>query len=142
MITTLSQLIAQAESSQNPYAVRFEPLHRPAQVWVDRLALSAHISVDTAQTLCACSWGMYQEMGDNLVAAGLTLSPVEFASKPDLQTLFFRRFLQNNGIDFDLDAVLNDSATRLEFATRYNGPGAPEAYGDYLLRTYAAYKGA
>jgi len=135
-ITTLAQLIAQAESANNQFATRFEPAYRPNPAHVSVLAKNIDCTYMTAETLCAMSWGLYQIMGDNLVGMGLTISPLQFCSSPDMQGLYFARYVQTANCNYSLEQILGDTPTRLDFARKYNGPGQPENYAAYLLQIY------
>ncbi len=136
MIQTISQLIAQCESGGNPFAVRFEPAYHPDPEQVAAYAKAHGISHMTAEVLCACSWGMYQEMGDNLLRAGMSVTFQEFANDQAMQTEFFGKYLAADHLDYTLADVVNDEAKRLEFARLYNGPGAPERYAAYMMAVY------
>lgn len=135
-ITTLSQLIAQAESSNNQFAFRFEPAYHPNPAHVETLAKNCGITRISAEILCAASWGLYQIMGDNLVGMGLSISPIQYCSSPDMQGLYFARYIQNANCNYTLEQIIGDEATRLDFAKKYNGPGNPQAYANYLMEIY------
>lgn len=141
MISTLSDLIAQVESTGNPWAVRFEPAHNPAASFVSRMAAVARCSTDTARVLCASSWGLFQIMGDELMALGLNMSPIQYCASAQTQQATLPRFLAEKGLSaVTLDAVINDTPTRLNFATKYNGPGNVQVYSQRLLDVYHAAK--
>ncbi len=137
MIASISQLIAQAESSSNPWAVRFEPAYTPNPGAVMHYAQAHGVTTATAAKLLSMSWGMFQEMGDNLVRAGLATTLLEFAADPQAQQAFFSKYLVADGMgDFTLHDLVTDPDKRLEFARLYNGPGEPQAYAAYLMRVY------
>lgn len=141
MISTLSDLIAATESNNFAAAVRFEPLHKPAPQFVSRMADVAKCSHETAYVLCSCSWGLYQIMGDELIALGLKFSPLEICLDTGYQNLFLAKFLVEKGLsDVTLSDILNNPIKREQFATKYNGPGNVAAYSERLLDVYAANK--
>lgn len=141
MISTLSDLIAQAESSNNPFAVRFEPLHTPAPAFISRMVVVAACSTETARVLCSTSWGLYQIMGDELMAKGLNMSPVAFCGSAQTQYSMFNAVLLEKGLStYTLMDIIGNSAARANFAAKYNGPGAVAQYSQYLLDTYNKFK--
>lgn len=142
MITTLSQLIAAAESGNNQYAVRFEPAYHPDPKAVSKLAGIMECTANTAEILCSCSWGLYQIMGDNLVNLGLQISPIHYCAIPAMQDQYFSKFLARDNLSsFTLADILHYPEKRLQFAKLYNGPGLPERYADYLMQVYQKFKG-
>lgn len=137
MISTLSDLIAQVESSGNQQAVRYEPLHQPANGYVSRMAVVAACSIDTARVLCSMSWGLYQIMGDELIAKGLNVSPIFFCSQATMQYNFFNRVLVEKGLNaYTLSDIIDNQTDREFFAQEYNGPGNVAAYSQRLLDVY------
>lgn len=137
MISTLSQLIAQVESSGNPWAVRFEPAHTPRPEFVSLMVAAAACSTDTARVLCATSWGLYQIMGDELMSLGLKMSPVQYCASVQTQNDYFPKFLAEKGIaDYSLSDIINNVNDRAYFAGKYNGPGNVVSYGQRLLDVY------
>ncbi len=137
MILTLADLIAQAESSNNKFAIRYEPTHKPSLTFVSRMMAFAKCSRDTAIVLCSSSWGLYQIMGDELMALGLPFSPIYYCNDTALQYSYFNEVLNEKGLAaYTLDNIINNEDDRLHFAIKYNGPGQPEVYAQYLLDTY------
>ncbi len=137
MINSISALIATAESSNNQYAVRFEPAYHPLPDSVLKLKDIAGCTVHTSEILCSCSWGLYQIMGDNLISFGLQISPIHYCAIPSMQDLYFQKFLAQAGLlDMTLADIIHYPEKRLEFARKYNGPGNPQAYADYLMQVY------
>lgn len=135
-ITTLSELIAQAESSNNQFAARFEPAYHPNPENVKKLAVDIGCTYSTAEILCSISWGLFQIMGNNLVEMGLSISPIQYCSSIPIQQMYFQKYITENHCAYTLDDILNDSAKRLDFAEKYNGPGMPHQYADYLIASY------
>lgn len=135
-INTLADLIFQVESSGDWFAVRFEPAHVPRSDYVVRMRDLCHISYDTARVLCQMSWGGFQIMGDELIALGLTVSPLEYCASPGMQTDFFNKYCIADHLSLTLADVLNDESKRLLFARLYNGPGNISAYADRMLTVY------
>ena len=139
-ISSLADLIAQVESAGNQFACRIEPLYVPKGANVIKLAALAHISQSTAYALCKMSWGMFQEMGSNLIDAGLNVSTIEFASDTIMQIDYFDKYCTTNHIKFTLNDVINDEAKRNLFAHNYNGPGNVQVYSKRMLDIYEAHK--
>jgi hypothetical protein len=142
-ITTLQELIAQVESNNEQFAFRFEPSHRPNSQFVSKLANLIGCSYMSAETLCASSFGLYQIMGDELVALGLSISPIQYCASEPMQNFYFQKYITVNGLSYatsmPLKDFMADSAKLLAFATRYNGPGNSQGYVNRML---SVYKGA
>ena len=142
MITTLSQLIAQVESSGNPFAVRFEPHYSCNVESALKMQKLAACNFDTADVLCACSWGLFQIMGDNLIALGLKTSPIEYCGDKIAQLDMFNAYCVQNRCNYSLDEIITDAGKRIDFARKYNGPGAVNSYAQALLNTYRDFSNA
>ena len=142
MITTLSQLIAQVESSGNPVAVRFEPHYRCDVESALKMKKLAACDFDTADVLCACSWGLFQIMGDNLIALGLKTSPIEYCGDKIAQLDMFNAYCVQNRCDYTIDEIITDINKRKDFAEKYNGPDAVNSYAQALLNTYRDFSNA
>jgi hypothetical protein len=140
MIMTLSDLIAQVESNGNPFAIRYEPAHRPAPEFVSRMVDAAKCSEATAVILCCCSFGAYQIMGDELMSLGYPGSPIAYCAQTVAnQTDMFNRVLDEKGLGgWTLNDVINDHVKCEEFATKYNGPGNVQDYMARMLSVYHA----
>lgn len=138
MTVTLSAVIAQVESGNDPWKTRYEPTvyARYASVGDGGASVLAHqikafetlhgCSPDTARMLLSTSWGRYQAMGFNL-----NQHVVKFAADAAAQDAEFARFVGAIGVTGDqmADASwLSDDAAGLAFAAKYNGPGQPAAY--------------
>lgn len=133
-ITTVADLIAQAESSGNQYACRFEAGYQPNPGHISKMQTLIKGSMRTANVFCSMSWGLFQIMGDNLIKLGLDRSPIEYCNDPALQLEFFNRYCQMAMCEqYSLSDIISNESDRLDFARKYNGPGQPEVYGDYLL---------
>lgn len=140
MITTLSGLIAAAESSNNQWAVRYEPAHVPVSNFVMSMMHAAQCNLATAEILCKCSWGLYQIMGDELISRGMAISPIDYCSDIPMQNLMLGKVLIEKKIStYTLSDILNDPTKRATFARLYNGPGAVDQYAEYLVDTYKKY---
>jgi hypothetical protein len=138
MITTLSELIAQTESANKPFALRFEPHYQPSQANVLKCAAMNQCTYPTAEMICRCSWGLFQIMGDNLYSLGLDMSISQYWTDTDIQATYFHRFLAAKKIDFELDEILADKSVRERFASKYNGS---LLYAERLMNIYNQYKG-
>ena len=143
---SLADVVARVESSGNPWAVRYESLHRPLAPYIARMVRVAVCSYATAQVLCQSSWGLYQIMGDELMALGLGQSPVQYCSDPGIQRFMFQKYLTVNGLLYadippaDFFAPEHE-ADVLDFARRYNGPGQPAVYAANLRNAFARLSG-
>jgi hypothetical protein len=133
-IKTLAELVAKAESGDNPWAVRFEPLwrtqHYPLIVGANKC------SAATALVLGACSWGFYQIMGDNLYGLGLSVPLGAYMADAALQAEFFQKFCTGRGIFISLETFIGNEALALNFCHHYNGDA--EKYHAYLWSLLAA----
>lgn len=139
---TLAEVIAKVESANNQYALRFEPMT------YDRLA-SSNIGVvtpimreimnknacsaHTSKMVYSTSFGLYQFMGFNLYdRLQIGVSVGEFMANRLLQDRAFDKFVTLNKINFTVVGLMASEDARLEFASRYNGPGNTKAYADRL----------
>lgn len=126
MIKTLSELVAQVESGNQPFACRYEPgfakyVTRESMVKIRSAYKPAWMSEATARALLMFSWGRYQIMGENLYALGLDINLVHFQNDLSLQDHFFWSYCRSRKIVYSLEEVLNDEKKRLDFALKYNG---------------------
>jgi len=139
---TLSRLVAEVESNNSPYAVRYESGWRyTTKKSIDsfhRAHRPVRMSEETVRILLASSWGKYQMMGSNLYDMGYGAELVQFASTEFEQDIWFKNFLQTRGIDFTLEEILKDKAKRQLFARRYNGDAT--TYSARLLNVYETLK--
>lgn len=127
MNTTLSQLIAQIESGNVPWAVRLEPAFKPSAPAINNCIAAhkpAYMNRATAEMICRCSWGTFQIMGENLYTICKVRVPVaHFMADDDAQLQAFHAHNKAKGIEYDL-ADMRDEAKRVHFARRYNGSAA------------------
>ncbi len=142
MITTMAELVGQAESSGNPHAIRFEPKYHVPQSAVAAIVKLNRCSNSTAAVLGAFSWGTYQIMGVNLIDLGLSTSFIDYLTLDSAQLYNFNKFLRSCNIDkITLKEFLSDPEARLKFARAYNGSRQPEVYVDYLMRVFREREG-
>jgi hypothetical protein len=129
---TLEWIIADIESGDNPYAMRFEPgIYARMQIsarynpMIERAKQTNICSRETAKIICATSWGRFQIMGFNLYDVGLNLgaSVGEFMAEvaPRSQAAYFLEFCVGRGIYFTLQQLRENQASVLRFAKVYNG---------------------
>jgi len=125
MIKTTSQLIAQLESGNNIYAMRYEKNWRYITNEIRESFLWAHrglyFSRDTVDMILSTSWGKHQIMGSVLYEIGFPGKILDFAQNEELQEWYFHEFLETRGIYYSLDELRNDERKRNKFAYRYNG---------------------
>lgn len=127
----ISDLIAQVESNNNQYALRFEPAYNPHALNVTDYAKRHNVSQATARMCLASSWGLYQIMGDNLYSYGLQISLPNYACSVQVQKLYFTTFLTRNNLynlTADYQNFISSDDNLAEFAKVYNGPGNVDAY--------------
>jgi len=132
----LSRLIANVESNDNQWALRFEPgtymsagsNDKAAQIFASIIEVHA-CSRTTAQMIYSTSWGKYQLMGFNLYGPmKLTTLPVgQFLAFPKYQDSAFLKFLVTRKYD-DLEVPLGDDDWMEVFARWYNGPANVAGY--------------
>lgn len=132
-ISTLADLIAQCESSGNQFAYRYEVNFVPSSKRVTSMMAIVKCNMPSANILCKSSFGLFQIMGDNLIKLGMIVSPFEYCNDPVMQLDFFNRYCQISLCEYTLEEIMTDGIKRLDFAKKYNGPGEPEIYAQYLL---------
>ena len=141
MITSLSQLIAWAESSNQISATRFEPAFVPDLLSIQRCAAAANVDIGNARRICATSYGKYQILGCELYRRQIITGPIQaYQADEAAQDNSFMVFIAQKGILYTLDQILNNADDRNNFAHLYNGNAA--AYGPYLLKVYAEHQNA
>lgn len=134
MIETISQLVAQTESNNKLYALRFEPAYHPLQANVLKcVAANKPMSYVTAEGICASSFGKYQIMLDNVYQLGYAGTALDFWANSDIQETYFKKFIIWKGIDYSLAEIISDKTKREHFAKRYNGS---IAYADRLMMIF------
>jgi hypothetical protein len=132
----LPELIARAESNNNPWAMRFEPhvMKRMKPNGIVQHIKGIHgCSRATAEMIYSTSWGLYQIMGFNLYGKlGLELPIWQFLEAPEKQHKAFEQFCKAESIWRESDIPANAELFLLEFACTYNGPHLPVAYANRL----------
>ena len=139
MLIMLSEVVAQVESANNPFSMRFEPAWIPHnELAAQKYATGGWIDEPTAAMICKTSWGKYQIMGDNLYGQlGYDGSLVDYLISPIRQLKYFQSFLRTIGFsDVDFSALSNSQLDA--FAMKYNGSAV---YADSLRRAYVALGG-
>lgn len=131
----LMRVIAQVESGGRLDAVRFEPAvyQRVCAGYAAEAVTVCMVSVDcsheTAAVLVASSWGRYQLMGFNLWGLDYRRGLAELLTSAVLQDTLLERFLVSRHLDeCSWARLVAEPAMRSWFVSRYNGPGAVEAY--------------
>lgn len=143
---TLAQVLSRVESSDNPYALRFEPATHQDVVQgrfsqaVSRAQIANSCSLATAQIIAATSWGRYQIMGFNMYADPGRPSVGLFLGSPAEQTYELSKFLGPLDHDPGEDAawIMSDVNKRQNFASRYNGTGNVASYATAMISAYRA----
>lgn len=141
MSLQLFTLLARVESNAEQFAVRFEPAHTssPAHIaqMVNACGGPGQCSLRTAVVLCSMSFGLYQIMGDELMAMRMPYSPLEMIADSAKQDQWLTTYLTMDSLQHvTADDIGNDEAIREHFATLYNGPGNVAAYSARLLSAY------
>lgn len=136
----LAQVSAWVESTDRADAVRFEPgvyakvcdatLGVPYVRAVQNAMAAHHCSLDTARVICASSYGLYQIMAYHLYSdwCPWSRSVFEFVSDREGQTQVYLALLAHMNLPQTFDLVFASDSSLLNFATHYNGPGAPDVY--------------
>lgn len=96
------------------------------------------MSYMTGETFCSTSFGLYQIMLENVYGMGYAGTVLDFWKNPDVQLIYFTKFLELRNINYSLDDILNDKVKRDDFSHHYNGA---LTYGDRLLKIYEVNKG-
>lgn len=134
---TLFQLIAQIETAQNNWALRFEPaqfarfndpknpiqIHSIKNAILTRIMKTNKCTLPTAQIIFSCSFGAVQEMGFNLYGRFNYQNTVgEFLAAGIDQRSAFEHFISDNQLsEITVDALASQPLQRLKFAIKYNG---------------------
>lgn len=139
-ISNIAQLVAFVESNNNMYAIRFEQSYLNRVKNTDAMAQRLNITHTTARFLLSCSWGKYQIMGENLWNMGIRVSPIKYCDDTDMQDISFHTYCVINNCDYTLSQILNDNESRIDFATKYNGPENPDGYSKLLMNKYESIK--
>jgi hypothetical protein len=140
----LAKIVAETESAQNAFAVRFERKtfnnvtnQGTITPVISRIMSANKCNADTARAIYSMSWGAFQEMGFNIYNSKFGYSgPIAtFCNDTDAQHDLYALFLQDDGINWTWTDFRND-ATKLDlFAVKYNGstdyvPGLVKAARD------------
>ena len=135
----LSDIIKQIESSNNPQAVRFEPLFyenlktKTNDHAILKIKEIHKCSYYTALMIASTSWGLFQIMGYNLYFYGLTEKTVfDFLFDEAEQEEAFEKFIQIKKINFTVDELKQDIEKVRKFAKYYNGD--IESYSRKILK--------
>ena len=135
----LKDIIKLIESSNNPQAVRFEPLFyeklksKTNDTAVLKIREIHKCTYYTALMIASTSWGYFQIMGYNLYFYNLIDTTVfEFLSNEELQEKAFKKFTQLKKINFSIEELKSDPEKIRKFAKYYNGD--TEGYSRKILR--------
>lgn len=139
---TLDQVVSAVESGGNQFAVRFERgifnriTNQGTSPCVDRIIKIHHCSDDTARSIYATSYGLYQIMGFNLYSKlSCTVPYMDFLNDRVLQLQMFAAFLKfNNMLNFTVETLVSDPVALNKFSAAYNGPGNVNAYSAKILK--------
>lgn len=129
--TNIAELIALVESNNNQYAMRYEPMYSVQSGAVSVYAKDNNVSLATAHICLCSSWGLYQIMGANLFAYGLTSNMLQYCNSIPLQNMYFQKFLTKNNLNnltSDYQSFVSDDSKLAEFARVYNGPSNIDDY--------------
>ncbi len=147
-VITLAEVIAEVESSNDQFAIRYEPVVHLRFKNMDSddddyyiledIMIRNNCNLSTACVLAAMSFGKYQIMGENLYDNQIktTLNVVSYCGDEEAQDEAFERFIAGIGFTSDLPFFSISNEDRLKFATHYNGPGNPEAYVKAMNKAY------
>lgn len=145
----LIDLIARAESADNPFAIRFEPhvykrvenLFGPS---LNKISDIHSCSRATARMIYASSFGRFQIMGFNLYSGYLEIeigNAFTFLNDTVKQNAAFDAYVTKAGINYEVADLISDPKKMLRFSRLYNGPrndgiGGNYDYADRLLKVY------
>ena len=138
MTITLSRLVAQVESDNQPQATRYEPgfakyVTQRSIDAIKRAYKPAYMNDTTAKTLLMFSWGRHQIMGENLYVLGLQVPLHVYQADDAQQESMFRAYCDSRNIAFSIFDLIGDENKRKTFARKYNGS---ELYADRLMNVY------
>jgi hypothetical protein len=129
----LSDVIADVESSDNPFELRFEAsLYQKDPAWVAKQVpaiqkSNGYCDASTALMIACTSWGTYQLLGANIYSLGFAKPIMNFASEAD-QDALFQQFIAPEGYSSTEDISGWSEERFTAFATFYNGPDDGAAY--------------
>lgn len=118
---TTAQLIAQIESDNNQYAMRYEPDVSISKASQSAIKKHNPFSDVTCVIIGKTSWGLYQIMGYNIYKRGYAKQIGEYLNDPQAQLFMFNRFLDENDINFSIEYLKESKTAREKFAKVYNG---------------------
>jgi hypothetical protein len=150
IMITLSQVIAEVESSSNPFAVRFESemyknlserilRNHEIMIILSRIRNYNKCDMDTAGMIFCTSWGLYQIMGENIYSDNIRYyrDIFSFLIDKDEQDIAFQRFTIQNEIYYpDVSEMIGNDTELTKFAKCYNGPGEIENYKQAIMDAY------
>lgn len=138
MTILLSDCVAEVESSNSPYAMRFEAnytVSNGAARQIQKYATACYMDQNTALNIGRTSWGRFQIMGANLYTMLKCQAPiVHFLEDDEMQLNFFNAFCENIGFEnSDFQNYLDNPDELLSFARCYNGS---EIYAESLKAAF------
>ena len=139
---TLIDVIAELESSNNQYALRFES--ELMLITYNSEILNTIIKYNqcdeiTAKMIYNTSWGLYQIMGFNLYSMGLKTNVIAYCAEKSIQTIYFIQFLSENNINFKIQDMLQNNNLMASFIKTYNGNGTEQEFKDYKSKIIQIY---
>lgn len=125
----LARIIAQVESSQFPFAIRYEPGIKSFQPELLRLIYKGNRLADadkfgysaTARVIYATSYGKFQVMGYELYQLGFTGAVGEYLGNEEEQERMFSMFLNAKRINSAWESLKANQPALTQFALKYNG---------------------
>lgn len=139
-MSTIADVIAIVESSNNQKAIRFEPLTYNNNVnkvnnIITIIQNANKCSLGTARMIYCSSFGKYQIMGFNLynpASCALGINIVDYLNSSSLQDSTFYSFLKSAHLDPNIytpQAMANNPNLQVQFGNVYNGNGTAYAVG-------------
>ena len=137
MKKSISQLVAQVESNNVPWVMRYEPHFKPSAVAINnciRAHAPGYMNRTTAEMICKTSWGLFQIMGENLYTVCKYQGSVSNLCTDELlQETLFQAFIKARKIDFTSTEIMGDIQKLHLFSKRYNGS---LLYAEKLVKAY------
>lgn len=143
MSNTLEKVIASIESTNRPFAIRYEDgMFKSPPGWVlGTVAAIARVNEcngATAQMIACTSYGLFQCLGATLYGDLKFPNPISFFHyDAEQQVTQFRALVKRWGFDWQAFDFTDDELLTT-FAARYNGPGAIPSYVAKMKAAYAA----
>lgn len=133
----LSYIISSIESSNNQYALRFEPatyarlgeLTSAEQAVISNIVTANRCTKETAKTIYSTSYGLYQSMGFNIYSGNYKLPVGVYMVNTNDQLIEFNAFCAKRGIKFTPEELAASPDKRHAFALAYNGASS---YADLI----------